>query len=259
MAAVVPDAYVTLAGRLADASGAVIRRYFRTGLAIEEKSDASPVTVADREAEAAIRDILTAECPDHGIFGEEHGQHGLDAEYLWVIDPIDGTQTFISGVPLFGTLIALLHRGRPVLGVIDQPILGERWLGIAGQRTTFNGAPISTRPCASLDAATLTSTSPQLFGATEATAFDRLSRSVKRTRYGYDCYGYGVLSLGFVDIVVEANLKPYDFCALINVVEGAGGVISDWSGTALDLHSDGRMCVVGDVRIHDAVLAELRG
>lgn len=255
----VPDAYVTLAGRLADASGAVIRRHFRSGAAVDEKPDSSPVTAADRDAETAIRDILARECPDHGVFGEEHGQDRLDAEYLWVIDPIDGTQTFISGVPLFGTLIALLHRGRPIVGVIDQPILRERWLGVAGRRSTFNGASISTRSCARLDAATLTSTSPQMFGGADAAAFARLSRSVKRTRYGYDCYGYGVLSLGFVDIVVEANLKPYDYCALINVVEGAGGVITDWSGRMLDLESDGHLCVVGDARIHDAVLSELQG
>ncbi len=259
MTDVVPEAIVSLAGRLADASGEVIRRHFRAPLDIDEKADASPVTAADRGAEAAIREILAAECPDHGIFGEEYGKDRLDAEYLWVIDPIDGTRTFISGVPLFGTLIALLHEGRPVLGIIDQPILRERWLGIRGRPTLFNGEPATTRPCAALAEATLTSTSPQMFNADDMAAFDRLSRATKLTRYGYDCYGYGILSLGYLDIVVEADLKPYDYCALIPVIEGAGGIITDWEGKALDLDSDGRMCAAGDARVHAEALPYLQG
>jgi inositol-phosphate phosphatase/L-galactose 1-phosphate phosphatase/histidinol-phosphatase len=259
MANAAPDALVALAGRLADASGRVIRRHFRTPVAIDEKDDASPVTIADREAETAIRDILAAECPEHGVFGEEFGSERMDAEYLWVIDPIDGTRSFISGIPLFGTLIALLRDGRPIVGIIDQPILGERWIGIAGQPTRFNDRPASTRPCPTLAEATLTSTSPELFGSGDRAAFDRVAAAAKMTRFGYDCYGYGALSLGFIDVVIEADLKPYDYCALVPVVEGAGGMLTDWNGRTLDLDSDGRLCVVGDQRVHDEVLALLNG
>src|SRR5271156_2184975 len=147
MTETVAAAHIALANALADAAGDVIRRYFRQGVEILDKTDASPVTIADREAEAAMRRLIESEFPAHGILGEEHGAVREGAEFFWVLDPIDGTKSFISGVPLFGTLIALLHRGRPVLGIIDQPILGERWLGVAGQPSLFNGNPIRARAC----------------------------------------------------------------------------------------------------------------
>jgi inositol-phosphate phosphatase/L-galactose 1-phosphate phosphatase/histidinol-phosphatase len=249
-----PDAFVALAGRLADAAGEVIRPYFRTAFAVDEKADASPVTVADRESEAAMRAILAAECPDHGILGEEYGAERTDADYVWVLDPIDGTKSFIAGVPLFGTLIALLHRGRPIVGIIDQPVLGERWLGVDGQATHFNGAPAKVRSCAALATATLTSTSPDLFDGGDAEAFVRLHDAAKSTRYGYDCYGYAMLAMGFVDLAVEAGLAPYDYCALVPVIAGAGGVITDWAGAPLGLGSDGRICAAGDARVHAEAL-----
>lgn len=259
MSASGPEAYVALAGRLADASGAVIQRYFRQPLAVDDKPDSSPVTIADREAEAAIRDILAHEVPAHGVFGEEHGLDRVDAEHVWVIDPIDGTKSFVSGVPLFGTLIALLHRGRPVLGIIDQPILGERWTGVVGGATTMNGRPVRTRPCAGLDAAILTATSPDMFAGADRSAFERVRDAARIVRYGLDCYAYGMIALGHVDLVVESSLQPYDYCALGPVIEGAGGRVSDWSGRPMDLASDGRLVGAGDSRVHAAALALLGG
>ena len=260
MTETVSAAHLALAGALADAARAVIRGYFRRGIAIDEKSDLTPVTVADREAEAAMRRLIEAHFPEHGIIGEEHGRTRPDAEYAWVLDPIDGTKSFISGIPLFGTLIALTYRGRPVLGVVDQPILGERWLGARGHPTLFNGAPARTRACASLAAATLYSTAPELmFKDADAAGFERLRAAVKFARAGGDCYAYAQLASGFIDLVVEGGLKPYDYCALVPVVEGAGGVITDWEGRALTLGSDGRVVACGDPRLAAGVRAKLGG
>jgi len=254
MPAARPIDFLPLVERLADASGDVIRRYFRRRIAIDTKDDDSPVTAADREAEAAIRKIIEAEHPDHGILGEEHGTTRLGADFVWVIDPIDGTKSFISGVPVFGTLIALLHEGKPVVGAIDQPITRERWMAAAGGPATLNGRPVTTRACAGLDAATLTSTSPDMFTGADADVFGRLRAAVGLVRYGYDCYGYAMLASGHIDLVLESQLAPYDYCALVPVVEAAGGVLSDWSGRALDLGSDGRMLGAGDPALHEAAL-----
>ena len=247
----IDERYIAFAGRLADAAGTAIRPHFRSRIAIDDKADASPVTVADRAAEAAMRDLIAAHFPDHGILGEELPSQRLDAPYVWVIDPIDGTRAFITGLPLFGTLIALLHEGRPVLGVIDQPILGERWIGAAGRGTTLNGAPVATRPCARLGDAYLFATAPTMFTGADAQAWDHLSARVKQVRYGADCYGYAMLASGFADLVVECDLKPFDYCALVPVIEGAGGRITDWRGAPLGLHSDGRVIAAGDPVLHD--------
>jgi histidinol-phosphatase len=245
MADRVTAAHLALANRLADASGTIIRRHFRRRIAVDQKPDRTPVTIADRGAERAMRRLIVARFPDHGILGEEYGRRDMDADYVWVLDPIDGTKSFISGVPLFGTLIALTYRGRPVLGVIDQPILRERWIGAAGRRTTLNGKPVKTRPCRRLAAATLYATAPEMFPRREAVAFARLRRRVKLARFGADCYAYALLASGFIDLVVEADLKPYDFCALAPVIEGAGGRITDWTGKKLGLQSDGRVVAAG--------------
>jgi inositol-phosphate phosphatase/L-galactose 1-phosphate phosphatase/histidinol-phosphatase len=254
-----PDRFVRLAGKLADAAGATVRRYFRTGVKVTGKEDATPVTVADRKAEAVMRALIRRAFPDHGVVGEEYGRERADAEYVWVLDPIDGTKSFISGMPLFGTLIALLRRETPILGVIDQPVLGERWLGAAGRRTTFCGRPAATRRCKSLADATLYSTSPSMFVGRDAKAFARLSRAVKLPRFGGDCYAYGQVASGHIDIVVEATLKPYDFLAQVPVIGGAGGIITDWRGRPLGLGSDGRVCACGDRRLHKSVLRKLAG
>jgi inositol-phosphate phosphatase / L-galactose 1-phosphate phosphatase / histidinol-phosphatase len=242
---------------LADAAGAVIRPYFRTALAVEDKPDHSPVTAADRAAERAMRTIIEDRFPDHGITGEEFGRMREDADLVWVLDPIDGTKSFISGVPMFGTLIALTRAGRPILGVIDQPILRERWLGAEGRASTLNGTPIRCRALSEPAGATLFATTPDMFHGSDAAGFARVSSAVKLTRFGADCYAYGLLAAGFIDIVIEASLKPYDFCAMVPIIEGAGGVATDWRGEKLGLGSDGRVVVAGDPRLHAAALALL--
>lgn len=253
----VTAAHLALAEALADAAGEVVRRYFRQKIAVDQKGDLTPVTIADREAEAAMRRLIAERFPDHGIIGEEHGPTRPDAPYVWVLDPIDGTKSFISGVPLFGTLIALTHRGRPILGVIDQPVSGERWIGAAGRPSLFNGRPIRCRPCPALNNATLFATSPEMFRGADREAFARLASAAKLVRFGADCYAYGLLALGCIDLVVEASLKPYDFAALLPVVAGAGGIATDWRGEPLTLASDGRIAVAGDRRAHAAALALL--
>jgi len=253
------DAFVQLANRLADEAGQVIRPYFRSGLEVIGKQDASPVTVADRESEAAMRAVIERAFPAHGILGEEHGAVRLDAEYVWVLDPIDGTKSFISGFPLFGTLIALLHRGRPVLGIIDQPVIRERWVGAEGRPTTFLGKPARTRPCKRIADATLYSTSPDMFRGPDAPGYDQLRKQVKLPRFGGDCYAYGQLANGHVDIVVEARLQPYDYLAQVPIIAGAGGILTDWQGKPLGLESDGRIAAAGDPRLHKDVLRLLAG
>ena len=252
-------AFVDLAERLADAAAPIHRRYFRSAVAVETKEDQSPVTIADREAEAAMRAILAAEAPDHGILGEEEGAQRIDAEYVWVLDPLDGTKSFVTGKPTFGTLIGLAHRGVPVLGVIDQPVMGDRWIGIEGRATTFNGEPATTRSCATLDQAWLSATSPGMFAGNDFTGFERLRKRVRHTVYGSECLAYGLLALGFVDLVVEADLKPYDFCALVPVVKGAGGAMTDWEGRPLALESDGRVAAAGDTGLLQPTLTALAG
>ena len=255
----VPAEFIALAGELADAAGTVARRYFRTRVEVIDKPDQSPVTIADRDAETAMRALIERRFPAHGIFGEEHGRTRADAEFVWVLDPIDGTKSFISGVPLFGTLIALTRGGRPILGIIDQPISRERWLGAEGIATTLNGAPVRARACDALARATLFSTTPEMFRGEDGERFRALAGRTKLVRYGADCYAYGLLAAGFIDAVVEAELKPYDFSAMVPIIEGAGGVVTDWSGAPLHIGSGGRVVAGGDRRVHEAALAILQG
>jgi inositol-phosphate phosphatase/L-galactose 1-phosphate phosphatase/histidinol-phosphatase len=253
------DAYLALASELADAAGAAIRPYFRTPLAVDDKPDLSPVTAADRAAEAVMRRLINARFPDHGIFGEEYGRERDDAEFVWVLDPIDGTKSFISGVPLFGTLIALTQAGRPILGIIDQPISRERWVGSVGSPTTHNGTPIRCRACPALSFATIFATAPDMFKGADAGAFARAAGAAKLVRFGADCYASGLVALGFADAVIEASLQPYDFGPMGPIVEGAGGIVTDWQGAPLGLESDGRVVIAGDRRAHSEALALLQG
>jgi inositol-phosphate phosphatase / L-galactose 1-phosphate phosphatase / histidinol-phosphatase len=248
---------ILLAERLADAAGAAIRPYFRQKFDIETKTDLSPVTAADRASEAAMRAILEAERPDDGIIGEEYGRCREDARYCWVLDPIDGTRAFVAGRPLFGTLIALLDEGRPILGVIDQPIIGDRWVGAEARPTLFNGEPAHTRRCASLAEARIGTTSPQAFRADAFAAFERLRAGVRDTLYGGDCHNYGLVASGHLDAVVEAGLQLYDFAALVPVVEGAGGRMTDWQGRPLSRESDGKVVAAGDPTLIEEALAHL--
>ncbi|MCJ2181475.1 histidinol-phosphatase [Novosphingobium sp. 1949] len=250
---------LALAMRLADAAGAAIRPYFRSpDIGTETKGDASPVTVADRAAEEAMRAILRAEAPRDGIIGEEFGTEKGTSRRDWVLDPIDGTVSFVVGRPIFGTLIALLVDGWPVLGVIDQPILGERWVGASGRATTFNGQPVRTRRCAQLSDAVLATTGPHYFDAHEGEHFMALAAQTnhKRMVMGGDCYNYGLLASGHIDLVCEAGLKLHDWAALVPIVEGAGGTMCDWNGDPLHAASEGHVLAMGDgARLEDVVEA----
>jgi inositol-phosphate phosphatase / L-galactose 1-phosphate phosphatase / histidinol-phosphatase len=249
---------IALINRLADAAGNVIRPYFRARFEHEAKADASPVTEADRGAEAAIRAILDKECPTDTIIGEEYGTKDGTSGRSWVIDPIDGTISFMAGRPIFGTLIALMEDGWPVLGLIDQCINGERWLGAAGHGTTFNGKPASTRACTELVGASLATSGPHYFSDHDGEHFMALAAKTahRRMLFGGDCYNYALLASGHVDIVVEAGLKLHDFAALVPVVEGAGGMMCDWQGEPLHAGSAGHVIALGDpARLDDVIEA----
>ncbi len=253
------DALIAAACAAADVAGAVIRPFFRARIVTDQKADRSPVTIADRTAEQAMRAVLSERFPAHGILGEEFGLERPDAAFRWVLDPIDGTRAFITGRPTFGTLIALFHDERPIVGVIDQPVTGERWIGVDGQPTVFRGpygGVAECRPLAALSDAELSCTSPEMFGA-DMPRFERLRRVVRRNSWGGDCYAHGLVALGLIDIVVEADMKVWDWGALVPVIEGAGGSVTDWQGQPLRPGGDGRVLSVGDKTLLPAILREL--
>lgn len=253
---------LALAHDLADHSGAVIRPYFRRPIAVANKASANafdPVTKADKAAERAIARLIRSRAPSHGLVGEEFGSERADAPLQWVIDPIDGTRSFITGTPMWGTLIGLLHEGAPVLGLMDQPFTGERfWAAEKAAYAREGGAAgkarrIRTRTCPNLSDALIMTTSPDLFApGAEADGFARVKRAARMTRYGGDCYAYCLLAAGFVDLVIEAGLKSYDVVALIPIVERAGGRMTTWDGRPAT--SGGRIVASGDPALHDRVL-----
>ena len=256
-----PQAYLDLALALADRARGIIRPYFRQEFVVERKADASPVTAADRAVEEALRSRIMTRFPDHGVIGEEFGPHQADADYLWVLDPIDGTKRFVAGSPQFGCLIALLERGKPLLGIIDMPILEERWIGARGRPTSFEwrgGArECHTSTGRALSDAVVSASSPQMFPGEDFAAFERVRQAVDYPLYGCDCFAYGLLANGGLDLVIEATMGFYDYAALIPVVEGAGGVITDWAGAPLGRDSDGRILAAGDAALHGAAKALL--
>ncbi len=228
-----PQEYVEVANKLADAVRPIIRKHFRTRLNIISKADDSPVTIADRAAETEMRQILRNGFPNHGIRGEEFDAENPDADWCWVLDPIDGTKSFVSGSLCFGTQIGLAYKGVPILGVIDQPITGERWIGIAGQPSTLGGKPISTSRTIDIASAVIYTSAAEQFSADQKIAFARLSKAADFTRYSHDCYAAGLLAIGMVDILIEANVYDYDIIPQIPVIEGAGGLVTDWKGQKL--------------------------
>ena len=242
---------------LADAAAAHSMKHFRTNPAVVAKADESPVTIADRDAETAMREILNATQPADGIYGEEHGPERLDAARIWVLDPIDGTRSFITGSPLWGTLIGVLEGDRVVLGMVDMPVLGERWFGQAGIGAQRNGQAVRTSDCAAIAQARIVTTSPDIFEASDWQAFDRLSRRCAMRRFGGDCYGYAQLAGGTIDLVVEAGLQPYDYLGPAGLIEAAGGVVTDWEGRSLGLHSDGRVVAAATPELHRQALEAL--
>lgn len=252
------DAEIALALRLADAAREAILPWFRADMQSERKGDATPVTEADRAAEEAMRRLLKAEAGRDAVHGEEFGASPGSTGRTWVLDPIDGTAGFLAGRAMFGTLIALVVEGWPVLGVIDQPVMKERWLGVSGRPTTLNGNPVRTRTCRSLADATLATTGPHYFDDHEGGHFMALAAKTDHRRMvmGGDCYNYAMLASGHLDIVCEAGLKLHDFAALVPVVEGAGGTMCDWNGDPLHAGSTGHVLALGDpARVEDVIEA----
>lgn len=253
----VPAELKQLAQELAQVSGEVIRGYYRSGLAIDDKSDASPVTQADREAEIVMRKLIQERRPHDGIIGEEFGRENEDAEWTWVLDPVDGTKAFITGRPLFVTLIGLLHFGKPMLGVINQPITNDCWLGVVGGGTTLNGKPAQVSQIVELNRARIGSTGPQYYGAEGLSAFNALAEQCRFAVWGGDGYQFGLLASGGMDIAVESGIKLHDFAALAPVVIGAGGIMTDWQGQALDKNSGGDVVAAATPELHAAALGYL--
>lgn len=251
--------FAAFAGELADRSGEFVRPLFRRPITIHSKADESPVTEADRGAEKVMRALIAERFPDHGVVGEEFGADRPDAEWVWHLDPIDGTKSFITGSAQFVTLIALTRRGKPVVGLINQPVNGERWLGVEGEKTTFNGAPSATRACDDLASAVLYTWGVECLEGPNGAALKRLTDSVGLRRFSADGYAYGLLSLGFVDIVVDDDMKPHDYLALAPVVKGAGGCITDWDGREIEFGVGARTLAAGDPAIHARALELLGG
>jgi len=245
------------AEKLAKQVAPLALRYFRQDLKIEDKRDSSPVTCADREIEKVLRREISTHFPADTILGEEYGIEAKEGVGLWVVDPIDGTKSFITGAPNFGTLIAYCRGNRPDVGVISCPASDEIWVGQRGVPTVYNGAPCRVSTCKCLADARLYTTSPDGFDREELRKFEAVSRLVKLRRFGGDCYSYGLLASGHIDVVLETNLEPYDFLALVPVVEGAGGVITDWRGGALAPQSSGRVLASATPELHERILSHL--
>ncbi|MEM9469759.1 MAG: histidinol-phosphatase [Pseudomonadota bacterium] len=241
--------FIKLANHLADEAGKTIFPYFRSNVDVDNKEDDSPVTIADRAVEQALRKIIEENRPQDGIIGEEYGIQESKNQYDWVLDPIDGTKSFIIGRPTFGTLIALCENGIPILGIIDQPILKERWVGARDEKTTFNGKEVRTSSCKKLSEARVISTHPVMVDN-----WKNLDEKSGFYVWGGDCYSFGLLASGYLDIAIESHLSTYDYAALPPIIEGAGGHMCDWDGKPVTIHSDGRILALGDIALKDEIL-----
>ncbi len=245
---------VKLANEMADEAGKIVLEYFRQDFDIERKGDKTPVTIADRNVEKHLREILLKNRSDDGIIGEEFGNKESKNGLTWIIDPIDGTKSFIIGRPTFGTLIALWDKDTPLLGIIDQPVLNERWIGVKGRQTTFNNKPVKTRKCQNINAASISSTSPSQL----PDLWPKLYSECHSVIWGGDCYAYGMLSNGWHDIVIETGMGIHDYAALVPIVEGAGGKMFDWKGAPLSLKENSKIIAIGDNSIKNEVLELVR-
>ncbi|MEJ2623517.1 MAG: histidinol-phosphatase [Pseudolabrys sp.] len=254
--------FASFVDELASVSGHTILPFFRTALAVENKKAGGfdPVTAADRAAEQAMRALISRTFPDHGILGEEYGAERTDAEYVWVLDPIDGTKSFISGMPAWGTLIGLMRFGEPVFGIMHQPFIGERFTGDGGAaryRGPAGDRDLRVRACKSLSDALLYTTSPLLMNEADRATFRTVENAAKLSRYGGDCYAYCMLAAGQIDLIIETEINPYDIVALIPIVTGAGGIITTWENEPAQ--AGGRIVVAGDERVHRQALEMLQG
>lgn len=249
--------FQVFAEQLADTAAATILPYFRQPLTVTNKSDHhfDPVTQADKAAERAMRELIRQHYPHHGILGEEEAAYHGESEFTWVLDPIDGTRAFMTGLPLWGTLIALNDGEKPILGLMNQPYTSERYVGTPAS-STGNGLRLKTRACNSLATARLMCTTPDMFDAKRRQAFDDVAASAQLVRFGGDCYAYCMLASGFVDVIIEADLKPYDVQALIPIIEGAGGIITSWDGDTAQ--HGGTVLACGDPELHAHILEKLR-
>lgn len=248
------DTLLSFSETLADASRAMLRAAAADAPRIDLKADASFVTETDRGVEARLREMIHARFPDHGIMGEEHGSERLNAEFVWVLDPIDGTAAWVAGIPVYGTLISVAHGGRPLTGVIDFPATSERLTGIAGIGAWHDGTPIRCRKGVPLADAYMTSSNPRFVPAADRAAFARLDQAVRFTQYGGSCYAYACLARGRTDLAVDAGFDAYDLFAPTAIIEGAGGIVTDWAGKPLDLSWFGQVLAAGDARLHDHAL-----
>ena len=245
--------------RAVDVSGNLIRESNRKPFHVEVKGDGSPVTSVDETVEDRMREIISVEHPDHGIIGEERKAYAADSEFVWVIDPIDGTLAFLAGIPVFGTLLALLYNGVPVLGIIDMPMTGERWIGAYGLQTTRNGKPVRSRACEDLSMALMSTSNPDYYDDTNAPALERLKKATRFAVYGGSCMFYAQIASGRVDICIDVQFRACDYLALIPVVQGAGGVLTNWEGSAAGLHTGSQYIASGDPRVHEQALKILAG
>ncbi len=237
---------LNFAHRLADASGDMLRAAALLPPEVGLKSDDSFVTNTDKAIELRLRELIQKAYPSHGIFGEEFGNVNIDAEFVWVLDPIDGTAAFVAGIPVYGTLIGLALEGRPYVGIIDHPITNDRWAGVAGLMAERNGLPIRTRSCRDLKSALGTCSNPDFMNAGELERFTRLRRQLQYVQYGGSCYAYGVLASGRTDLAIDCGLDAFDVIASIAIIEGAGGSASDWQGSSIALGWSGQIIAAGD-------------
>ena len=252
---------VAFAHVLADTAGEIVRAAARAPRIAHRKADASPVTEADRAVELRLREMIGARFPGHGVVGEEFGDDRRDAEHVWVLDPIDGTRAFMAGLPVYGTLIGLARGGRPILGVVEHPVTRERWTGVDGDGTRYNGERIRTGTCERLGDALVSTTSPEYYEGEDACAYRRIVAGARWMVYGGNCHGFAQLAGGFVDLALEARIGVYDYCALVPVVENAGGVMTGWRGEPLTLEpaAGGRILAAGNRTLHEAAMACLAG
>ena len=250
--------FLTFAEKLADTSRQMLNALVNKKPTISIKSDASYVTTADKDIEKKLREMITAAYPDHGILGEEFENHNIDAKFVWVLDPIDGTAPFIAGIPVYGTLIGLAKNRKPFIGVIDHPATSDRWTGVAGLFAKHNGQPAKIRSCASLSTAYVTCSNPDFLTVDEHERFSRLRDKAQYVQYGASCFAYGILASGRSDIAIDSGLEAFDVYASAAIIEGAGGVVCDWEGNDISLEMKGSVLAIGDKTRRDELINLLK-